>query len=146
MELVIALLALFVSAVTGVWTLRLNRDQLQSARLANITNIVNIERSLSDVPSALRFHGISQQCLDDAGVTADEFAYLLASCSATSLYHNFSRENPDQPFAADSYRHAMCASADFRKVWPLLKRMMNPGTFVARMDRTIALIESHRAS
>lgn len=140
MELIIALLALFVSTITGVWTLRLNRDQLQSARLANVTNIVNIERSLSEVPSALRFHGISQQALDDAGITAQEFAYLLASCSATSVYHNFSGENPDQPFAPGSYRHAMCASPDFRKAWPLLKRMMNPGTFVARMDRTIAAL------
>jgi hypothetical protein len=141
-ELLIALVALFVSAVTGIWTLRLNRDQLQSARLANVTNIVNIERSLSDVPSALRFHGISQQSLDEAGITANEFAYLLASCSATSLYHNFSREDPNQPFAVDSYRYRMCATADFRKAWPLLKRMMNTGTFVSRMDRTIALIQA----
>jgi len=142
MELLISSLALIVSAVTGVWTLRNSRDQAQAARLANVTSIIDTERSLAGVPTALRFHGITQAALDEAGVTAAEFAYLLANCSSTSLYHNWSSEDPNLPFAENSYRHAMCASADFRRAWPLIKRMMNKGTFTSRMDATIATIQA----
>jgi hypothetical protein len=144
MELIISSLALFVSAITGIWTLRHARDQAQAARLANITSIVNIERSLGNVPTALRFHGITKDALAEVGITAEEFAYLLGSCSATSVYHNSSGEDPTRPFAAGSYRYTMCAAADFRRAWPLVKRMMNQGTFVSRMDATIALIEGGR--
>src|SRR5438046_6838568 len=124
-----SLVALLVSACTGVWTLRHNRDQVHVARVANLVNIVEVERSLSEVPSALRFHGITEQALEEAGVTAAELAYLAASCSATGLYHNFSPEDPRQPFDSGSYRYRMCETADFRRAWPLLKRMMNRGTF-----------------
>lgn len=146
MELFIAILALLISTLIGVWTLRHTREQARAARLANVTNIVSIERSLADVPTATRFHGISQQDLDEAGITAAEFAYLVASCSATSLYHNSSEENPGAPFAPGNCRRSMCESADFRRAWPLLKRMMNAGTFVSRMDATIAAIEGQRSA
>lgn len=146
MELFIATLALVVSTLIGVWTLRHTREQARAARLANVTNIVSIERSLADVPTALRFHGISQRDLDQAGISAAEFAYLVASCSATSLYHNSSEENPGKPFGPGNYRRRMCESEDFRRAWPLLKRMMNGGTFVSRMDATIAVIETRRSA
>lgn len=142
MELLISSLALFVSALTGIWTIRHTREQAQAAKLANVTSIIAVERSLGTIPTALRLHGITNDELEDAGVTAEGLAYLLASCSATSIYHNFSAEDPTQPFADDSYRHAMCASPDFRRAWPLVKRMMNKGTFVSRMDATIAGVEA----
>ena len=144
MELFIAALALLISTLIGVWTLRHTREQARAARLANVTNIVSIERSLADVPTALRFHGISQHDLDQVGITAAEFAYLVASCSATSLFHNSSEEDPGKPFGPGNYRRRMCESADFQRAWPLLKRMMNAGTFVSRMDATIAAIQAQR--
>ncbi|GAC1622331.1 MAG: hypothetical protein NVS9B10_06210 [Nevskia sp.] len=146
MELVIALLALVVSAATGVWTIRNSREQVEAMRLANVANIVDVERMLASVPSALRFHGVTPADLEAAGVTAAELAYLLSSCSATSLYHNNSREDPQRPFAPGSYRHGMCATEDFRRAWPLLKRLMNPGVFVSRIEATLAMIESRPAA
>ena len=138
MEIVIAVVALLVSIASSVWTIRQNREMARTARLANLTNIVDIERSLGAVPSALRFHGINATELADAGITPQEFAYLLASCTATAFYHNASDENPDEPFAAGSYRGAMCVTPDFQRAWPLLKRMFNQGVFVSRIDATIA--------
>jgi len=142
MELIIAILAFVVSTVTAVWTLRHNREQVQFARLANVTSIIEVERSLGSVPAALRFHGITEQSLRDAGVTAEEFAYLVSNCSATGVYHNFSREDPNEPFAVDSYRYSMCATPEFRRAWPLVRSMLNKGIFVGRMDATIAAVEA----
>src|SRR5688572_3971226 len=86
MELIVAWLALVVSLATGVWSLRSIREQARIARLANVTGIVDVERSLADVPSALRFHGVTAADLDAAGVTAAELAYLVANCSVSGLY------------------------------------------------------------
>jgi len=140
MEIVIASIALLVSIASSLWTYRQNREQVRVARLSNLTSIVGVEGSLGKVPSALRFHGIDQAELAEAGVTPEEFAYLLTNCTATAFYHNTSNEKPDQPFAEGSYRRAMCVTPDFQRAWPVLKKMMNKGMFVSRVDATIAAV------
>jgi len=89
-----------------------NREQMRVMRLASI---VEIERSLGDVPSALRFRGIAEQHLRQTGVSPAEFACLLANCSATSIYHNAKRSRRCKPRRPHSRHHdAWCRQSR----WP----------------------------
>lgn len=116
----------------------------------NLGYIVQIEKSLENTPSAFRFHGITPTDIAAAGVTEQELAYLVASCTSGGIYHESMGASGSVPFERNSYRYNMCCTEDFRRAWPLVKRMMNKNKhgFVAKVDLTISQIEkeidSHR--
>ncbi len=139
---VLSVLALIV-AVLALWQAHLaNKTQQSSSTwLAHLSEIVEVEARLGDLPEALRFHGISKEELDHVGLAPQEFAYLLNSFTLGSAWDRILHPNLRTPFGVDSYRYRMCKSRDFRKAWPLVKRLMNPSDFVARVDLTIMQLE-----
>ena len=139
MAIAISIMALMVSILSAFafWA---------SARAAVLGHFFSLERSLSELPSALRFHGISERDLEEAGVTAPEFAYLLANSTVGNFYHRLHDPLAKGAFPAGHYRYVLCQTADFRRAWPLIRRMMTPSNFVRRIDATIRAIEASHAS
>jgi len=118
--------------------------QFQQEQLAlNLSPIINVELKISEIPTVLRFHGIADAQLAEAGVTAEELAYLAASFSAGRIYHEARKGHIRIPFDEknESYRYRMCASEHTRKAWKLIKLMMNESSFVDRIQATINEIE-----
>jgi len=115
--------------------------QLRTQGWSNLHSIVEVERSLAEVPSALRFHGITEQDLQDHGVTAAELAYLVASFTAGHIYHMTHNPDASGPFPEGGYRYQMCSSEHTRRVWPLLRRFYNFSPYVQRIEDTIKVFQ-----
>jgi hypothetical protein len=118
--------------------------QVQQEQLAlNLSPIVTVELKLAELPSAIRFHGITEQELAAHDIAANELAYVVASFTAGRIYHEARKRHITAPFDQHSerYRYQMCISAKTRKAWPLVKRMMNQSSFVERIEATIRQAE-----
>lgn len=101
--LVVALLALWQSS-------RANKaQQTASAWLAHLSEIVEVESRLGDLPEALRFHGLAVEDLAAVGLTPQEFAYLLNSFTLGATWDQLLNPNLRTPFAVGNYRHE-CSS------------------------------------
>ena len=139
---VVSLLALITSIVALLWTAIMNRRQNEySTLLAHLSDINAVEARLGQLPSALRFHGLSESDLADGGMTPEEYAYLLNNFTAGATWHMILTSRDRSPFRPGSYRYVMCQSVETQKAWPVVKRMMSPSGFVERIDATIALIQ-----
>jgi hypothetical protein len=82
----------------------------------------------------LRFHGVSTEELDAAGVTATEFAYLIASFEAASVYYRFHERSP-KPFKKSSLRYKLLATPATRKAWAAHEPLFRRGYGVSEKDR-----------
>lgn len=138
MEAIVTIAAATISGLFVVWTVWFNLKQAQTLRLTNLAHLIGLERSIAEIPTVFRFHGISEAQIKEAGLTPQELAYLVASTTAGGVYHMTHARNVIEPFQEGSYRHAMCASLDFRRAWPLIKIMMNESGYIQRIDSTIA--------
>jgi len=140
-ELVFATIALVLSLVSITTTLVFTLRQIRTTSiLASNAAILEVEKLLGDVPSALKFHGIQEDDLRQADITPREFAYLLTSLTGGAIYHRTVRKTNDDPFEEGSYRYIMCSQPSTQRAWPLIRRMMGEHIFRTKMDKTINLM------
>jgi hypothetical protein len=107
--------------------------------------IVQVESRLADFPPALRFHGLSEEDLERVEIEPRDFAYLLNSFTLGSIRQSILSRWKQSAFPPGDYRYQMCLAKETRRAWPLVKKLMNPSAFVARIDRTIEEIERREA-
>lgn len=143
---IVSALAL-VASLLALWQAILANkgQQASSTWLTHLSEIVEVEGRLGELPEALRFHGMSKEDLEQAGLTPQEFAYLLNSFTLGATWDRILHPNVRTPFGVDNYRYRMCESKETRKAWPLVKKLMNPSDFVDRVDLTIKRIEVKEA-
>jgi len=147
MEIWFSVIALLLSLVSFSWTIGSYFSKTHKTAVStNIIATANLERSLADIPTALKFHGIEQNDLEDAGVTPEEFAYLVASLSVGEVYHRFYNVRGTTAFKPSSYRYTMCAAPATQRAWPLLRRMLSPSAYRDKLENTIKLVESQNQS
>ena len=141
LALIVALLAFWQASLVN------RTQQASSAWLAQLSAIIEVEGRLGDLPEALRFHGIGRDELDQAGLTPQEFAYLLNSFTLGDIQDRVLHPNLRIPFGVktETYRYRMCKSKETRKAWPMIKKLMNPSAFVDRIDLTIRSQEEEEA-
>ena len=143
---VIALIASIVMPLI-VWFVSYNfyqKKRLYHARATNLVAIVPIERSLGDIQSAFRFHGITDQDFKEAGVTPQELAYLVASFTAGRIYDDQARSESfmKEPYNESHYRYKMLAQHSTRRAWPLIARMMTADEYIEKLEITKDAIEN----
>jgi hypothetical protein len=139
---VLSSLSLFVSIIAAVYA----RSSIRASTLAaHMSAIVQVESRLAELPDALRFHGLSVEDLKAAGIEPCEFAYLLNSFTLGSIRQRILSRWDRRAFPSGDYRYQMCLAKETRRAWPLVKKLMNPGAFVDRIDRTIEKIEKQEA-
>lgn len=141
-SVLISLSALIISIGSIVWSIHIGRRRMNAAELAALSHVANIEQTLGQVPSALKFHGITEEALKKADIRSEELAYLLASFTAGAIYHGTKAQKKMETFEDDSYRYVMCKSEATRKAWPIIKQMMNPSDYRDKIDNTISLIHN----
>jgi hypothetical protein len=133
----ISSISILLSTIAILYALRHNRNEYNKSALAiNTSLMTEIEGRIGQSPSLLRFHGIYNfnQALDDAGIKADELAYLINSFTAGATYYrNATIKN--RILALDSYRHNMAMSPDTRRAWPLVRKFLAPSEYRDRLDQ-----------
>ena len=141
-QLIISLIALALSILSTIISVVFALRQIKTTSiLASNAAIINTERELGKVPSALKFHGINEDDLKQADITPEELAYLLTSCTGGAIYYRTLRKASDDPFEEGTYRYIMCSQPSTRRAWPLIRRLMGDHIFRTKMDKTIAIIE-----
>src|SRR5689334_4350053 len=110
LSLVLSVIAVIISLSSFAYTIYSGRKhERTSALVTNHSAMVAVEARLSDVPAALRFHGIDPEDLARHGVTPQEFAYLVNSFSVGGTYYRTAPE-PAPMLEAGTYYHRMCQS------------------------------------
>ncbi|HEV7517929.1 MAG TPA: hypothetical protein VGR07_16645 [Thermoanaerobaculia bacterium] len=106
----------------------------------NISALVGVWNSIAKKPSVLRFHGVTEKEMKEAGIDAEELAYLIASFDTASHYYEYIDKRGGQ-FPRTSIRYTMCASESTRKAWPVLKRFFaSDSLYFEKIEETIAAL------
>lgn len=138
---VISIIAIIISIGSFVYTIYSNARAVKNAAMFNnLTTIINVEAQLANVPSALKFHGVSIKELENINITPQEFAYLLTSFTAGGIYYKTYFPNDSTPFDKNSYRYEMCQSEQTRNAWPILKKFITNTNYRKKIENTIDLI------
>lgn len=141
LSLIISILSLIIALVTFFLSYRKYRKGVKNqALISNENHIIEIESRIGDNPELLRFHGIENpsQYLQELGVTSKEYAYLLNSFTAGSLYYNIaSKKEREKIIMPHSYRWIMCKSPGVKKAWPALKVLLAHGEFRDKLEDLI---------
>ncbi len=137
---IVAVISLYQSKKTSL------RQNFNAALQANVGLMSDIKKSIITTPEILRFHGICKEELDNAGVSIEEFVYLLNSFNAGLAFYAPTEFGELKPFSSGSIRYKMCEEDSVQKVWPLLKKMMNEGQYRDKIDLTINTINRNRES
>lgn len=127
------------SLVFSVWSTK--RQEYLNSLANNLIYMSDIERTIADTPSILELHSVEQKELEEAGVTPQEFAYLLSSFSVGGLYYRTLGAKVRKPFAPGTYRYNMLKSERTRRAWPLIKKFMGPSPYRDKIEFTISCID-----
>ena len=138
----ISAISLVLSLVAVLLSLRANRRQeVAATMLGHLCPIVELEARLGELPQALRFHDVSVEEIREAGLEPQEFAYLVNSFTLGSVWHQIITPKIKTAYGIDEYRTRMCRSKEFRRAWPVVKKLLNPTEFVDRIDATVETFE-----
>lgn len=138
----ISVISLILSLVAVVLSLRANRRQeVAATMLGHLSPIVELESRLGVLPNALRFHGVGEEEIREAGLEPQEFAYLVNSFTLGSVWHQIITPKIKTEYGIDEYRTRMCRSKEFRRAWPVVKKLLNPTDFVDLIDATVKTFE-----
>jgi len=148
-EIIVAGVAVLVSFFSLLTTIAFALRQGRSSAIASsFALMAQAEAMLKDVPSALKFHGVSDEDLRRAGITPEEFVYLIVNFTGAGVLYRMSEPDSTAPFQKGSYRYVMLSQPATQRAWPLLRKLINPeiGSYGKRIEATLKLIESDAAN
>ncbi|GIF23229.1 hypothetical protein Ate02nite_59590 [Paractinoplanes tereljensis] len=128
-----------------------NRLQMRASLFATAEqSFVPLERTIADTPSVLRFYRITDDDLRAAKITAEEFAYLIATFTAAGIHIKAAAiwdpsTVTDDPFVPSSYHYELLSSDDVRRAWPLISRAISNSAYKRKIEATIARITEDSA-
>ena len=147
--LIVAIIALAISMVSLFWTIRYNNKQARlQPMLSYLSQIVSVEKQVGDNVELLRCHGIEPKELDELGVTAKEFGYLLTSFTlghAWYLAYGYKKIDKE-PFPETSYRYKMITSEPGLRAWPVLKQLISSTEYREKLEATIQYFKREKAT
>ncbi|MBP6602834.1 MAG: hypothetical protein KA250_13570 [Verrucomicrobiales bacterium] len=139
MTLVLSIFAIVISLVAiAIQFLVHWRQHRQSALATNLASLAELQLMIASYPELLRFHSVTPEELQEHGLSATDFAYLLANLHTGSIYYSTVDVIPSEsPFTeSDPYRYYMMKSPEMRKAWPLLQRFLNESSYKTRLRLT----------
>ncbi len=141
LSLVFSILSLIVAIVSFSLNFRKYKREMQNQALfSNENHMMEIESRTANYPELLRFHGIEnpKEFLSEHGLNPVEFAYLVNSFTAGSLFYNTANiKKKDVILKPNSYRWIMCKSPSVKKAWPAIKVLLAPGEYRDKLERII---------
>lgn len=131
----VALGATIASLFWAFWSWR--RAEFRIRAHENTKLMIAIEAKLSEIPSALRFHGVTETKIEATGLSVKEFIYLVGSFSSGQTFYEFENQDPGTPFPQDNYRGIMCSHQDVAMAWPLLRNFLDDTSYRKRLETSI---------
>ena len=135
--LVISIIALYISYKTNKYNLEITN------KTNNYLSMIDIEKSLKDIPDALRFHGIEVNELKKNNLDVNEFIYLLNSFTSGTMFYIEGELANEEPFKENSYRYTMLSHPDVQNAWPFLSKMIEDSTYKRKIENTIKKIKKN---
>lgn len=142
-EFALSITAVILSLASFAFTIFANRHQrTQAAIAASNSGLVSVEARIAEQATLLRFHGFEdpEGELNDCGLSASEFAYLVNSFTLGSSYFRTSA-SPTTSLTEGSYRQQMCAAIPTRRAWPLIKRMLSDTPYRDHLENIFQKLE-----
>tara|TARA_R110000868_G_scaffold306734_1_gene567968 strand:+ start:1732 stop:2172 length:441 start_codon:yes stop_codon:yes gene_type:complete len=134
-EIIFSTIAVIFSTFSLVYTVYRNRKSDQKTSLSqNINAVANIELQAISNPEIFQVHGISKEEIEETGYSEIQFAYLVNSFTAASLYYRRNSSGGLKSFNKGGYRYNIVSQPNFKKAWPVLKRMMENSEFRTKLD------------
>ena len=96
-----------------------------------------IKLKLAEIPTAVRFHDISEEDFNKHNIKPEELAYLASNFLAGQIYYERQPINHHKPFPIDDYRAILCSSESMRHAWPLLKKLMDNTPYRDKVELTV---------
>ena len=131
----VALGAALASLLWALWSWR--RVEFRARAHENMKLMMGVESKLVELPSALRFHGVSERQIQETGLSVSEFIYIVSSFSAGQTFYEFESLNTTIPFPQNDYRGIMCSNPDIAKAWPLLCTFLDDTPFRSKLETSI---------
>lgn len=82
-------------------------SSINSNHISNTTKPVDLAAELKGNPSLIRFHGISEGDLSEAGINHNELSYLYRDFLIGSIYHLTEDIKNISPFIQKTYRYKL---------------------------------------
>lgn len=137
-SLILSLFSLVVAITSFVLSVKkFKRDGFIQSYFANENHMMEIESRIGQYPNLLRFHGIDnpEKYLASIGINSCEFAYLVNSFTAGSLFFNTAEMAlKEKILQRGSYRWTMCKTPAVKKAWPAIKILLAPGEYRDRLE------------
>lgn len=141
LSLLFSIFSLVIAIISFVLNYsKYKREMYNQALFSNENHMMDIESRTAKYPESLRFHGIEnpKEFLAQHDITPPEFAYLVNSFTAGSLFFNTAnKKKRDVILRPNSYRWIMCKSPSVKKAWPAIKILLAPGEYRNRLEDII---------
>jgi hypothetical protein len=139
---IVAIVALIFSVGTFIKQLRDQRRlKYLEALQSNGALLLETWKQLASVPSALRFHSITEEQLKECGVSKEELIYLVILFESADYYYQHLAKGKGS-FKEGSLRYALLQNPATRRAWPLIKPFFIASTrYVERVDQTIRYLD-----
>ncbi len=133
----ISIIALITSTLSAYLSIKTARRKLSIDAYTYVEQVyAQIEMQLKDTPEALRFHGITNDDLKKADLTAKDISYLLTNLTAGCMEARALNQKEHEVEITD-YKLRILQSEATRKAWPILKKMMGDSPCRQKIDKII---------
>ncbi len=102
----------------------------------SLAGFANLEQMIKDVPSVLRFHGIQEEELKIANVTAEEMSYFLSNMTTGGIYYRTTAKvGLIKFFGEQGYYGEMFKHEATRNAWAVCRRCLAPSDYRTQLDK-----------
>lgn len=141
LSLLLSIFSLVIAIISFILNYsKYKKEIYNQALFSNENHMMDIESRTAKYPELLRFHGIDNPTdfLAQHDLTPPEFAYLVNSFTAGSLFYNTANKNKrDIILRPGSYRWIMCKSPSVKKAWPAIKILLAQGEYRNKLEEII---------
>ena len=132
----LAIFALCVSMFALWHSNRMQRhSRTQESAATSLSGFASLEQMIKDYPGALRFHGITDEELAVAGITAAEMGYFLSNITTGGIYYRTTDvKGLIQFFNDNGYYGEMFKQEDSRNAWAICRCCLAPSEYRNKLD------------
>ncbi len=132
-----------IFSLFAIWVTRRMQLRLRSQEGAAtaLVEFANLERMIKDVPEALEFHGITDQELELAGISAGQLSYFLSNITTGGIYYRTTEgKELIRFFGEDGYYGQTLKHIVSRNAWAICRCCIAPSKYREQLD---ALSKAH---
>lgn len=101
----------------------------------SLAGFATLEQMIKEVPTVLKFHGITDKELELANVTGREMSYFLSNMTTGGIYYRTTaRKGLIKFFGEEGYYGEMFKHEVTRNAWAICRRCLAPSNYRKQLD------------